>query len=227
MAGASPIDRKYNGAWRCRRVPAPAKQATGDAEAGAASDVREDATSARRSRRVLARDVRRQCTHGNEGTTETGDVGTDLPCAVVIVSLRRRLMERCDSARSSERKERPASTSCLLGLNVRKMASSSDFSGTPASRLNVAELTVSGRLSCVCFLGLHVRRLGDGARDEEGEASERRPEVNKGEYWANMAMLVVVVFSAVGGGIMGVVEDSGEGELQNEGRGLRLFCMVA
>ena len=76
-----------------------------------------------------------------------GDVGTDRPLAVVIVSLRRRLIERCDSARSSERNERPASTSCLLGLNVRKIASSLDFSGTPERMLNVPEVTVSGKLS--------------------------------------------------------------------------------
>ena len=96
-------------------------------------------------------------------------------------------MERCDSARSSERKERPASTSCLLGLKVRKMASSVDFAGTPERMLNVPEVMVNGRLSCICFFTL--RGWGEGAREEEGELSEWRPEVKRGDYCANMTLI--------------------------------------
>lgn len=45
---------------------------------------------------------------------------------------------------------------------------------------------------------------GDEARDEAGELSERRPEVKRGEYWANMAAEVVEVVGAV------AVDDDGE-----------------
>ena len=56
-----------------------------------------------------------------------------------------------------------------------------------AYTLKVAELTVSGRLSCVVFLVFErKRRLGEDEREEEGELSERSPEVKRGEYCANM-----------------------------------------
>ena len=60
-----------------------------------------------------------------------GDVGTERPkcvvARVVTVSFLRRLMERidCDSARSRERKELPASARRRRGMKVKKTASSS------------------------------------------------------------------------------------------------------
>ena len=169
--------QKLQGAWRCRGCSARAKHTAGGAPACFSREPSSDDYAAQTAARKHDQEG---CTHGNEGNIETGDVGTDRPCAVVIVSLRRRLIERWDSARSSDRKERPASTSCRLGLKVRKMASSADFAGTPESMLNVPEVMVIGRLSCVCFFTL--RRWGDGARDEDGESSEWRPEVKRGEY---------------------------------------------
>ena len=70
-----------------------------------------------------------------------------------------------------------------------------------AYTLNMAELTVWGRLSWVPFLLLVG--WGDGAREEAGELSERRPEVKSGEYWANMTEHVVA-------GVLDVAVDSDE-----------------
>lgn len=117
--------------------------------------------------------------HGNAGAEDTGEVGADRPYVVVTVSFRRRLIERWLSARSNERNEWPSWMCRRLGLNVRKRAFSEP---SPEYILKVAE---SGRLSWAGFLALG---WGEGEREDEGEElSDRRPEVKRGEYCANMS----------------------------------------
>ena len=65
--------------------------------------------------------------------------------------------------------------------------------------LKLAELTVTGRLSWVVFLE-RERRVGEAERDEEGELSERRPAVKRGEYCANMFGVLLLAVSNVGVG---------------------------
>lgn len=141
-----------------------------------------------------------------------GELGSDRPRPkydverrVVIVSLRRRLIERIDwlSARSKERKDLPASV-CRRGTSVRNMALSLKLSAderTAAWKLTLAVCTVIGRLSWTSFLCLARLTEGEDERDEDGELRpERRPDVKRGEYCANAEESIAAVVKVGGRG---------------------------
>lgn len=85
----------------------------------------------------------------------------------------------------------------------------------------MAELTVWGRLSWVPFLLLVG--WGDGAREEAGELSERRPEVKRGEYWANITEEVEQGEAGVVGDVEEDDEERGRDGEERRREGSRLY----